>query len=208
MAQIRIYASDVELTYTDTGDFAVSYRDYWEWTENFMNIFLTRLQTELKNDTTISAYNGARVAVLATGDLTRYQVNSMLAANPTLIVIHSPREHIDREMGGSGREDVVMECVVTVAVRGGKAFSGTTDREVALTGDSTALQPGVLEMQADIASLLHNNGAMNLLISGGEPYLWNIDWGEVEVEASGEKKSEILMAHRKVTGHKWMQNWS
>jgi hypothetical protein len=202
----RLTAAQGDIVYTPV--FAATHRDYWEWTENFMNTFLTRLQAALKGDTTIAAYNSTRVAIVATGDLTRYQINAMLAAAPTLIVIHTPRERIDREMGGSGREDVVMECTITTAVRTGKAFNDTTDREVALTGDSTALQPGVLEMQADIASLLHNNGAMNLLTSGGQPYLWNLEWGEVEVEASAEKKSEILMAHRKVTGHKWMQNWS
>ena len=132
----------------------------------------------------------------------------MIAAAPSLIIIHSPSEMIDRERGGSGREDVVMECVVTAVVRSGKAFDGTNDRETALTGDSTALQPGVLEIQADIESLLHNGGSMNLLSSGGQPYLWDIEWGEVTVEADDQKKSEILMAHRRVVGHKWLQNWS
>jgi hypothetical protein len=179
--------------------------DFYEYVENHMRTFATRLQTEIKNDTTISAYNDD-VAVVAIGELTRHKIGGMLAN--TLFIIHSLSETIDREMGGSGREDVVMEATITAAVRSAKGFNNTTDQEVALIGDNTATQPSVLEMQEHIHTLLHNSGAMNLLVSGGVPYIWDLEWGEVDVDVDVDKVDEVLLAHRKVIGHKWILNWS
>jgi hypothetical protein len=199
---------NVELLYTQSG-FNPTHTDYFEFTETILKTFMERLQSEIKNDATIAAYNAGRVVIVTVLDLKRYNLNAMLSTD--LFIIHSPTEHHEIGYGGTGRDDVILQADISYVVRSAKGFDATTDQEIPLVGDGTALRPSVIEGQADLAALLHNNGAMNLLESGGEPYLWDLNFGDVEIgpdDLDDDIEGEILIATRRVTGHKWLIHWS
>lgn len=201
---IDIATIQADFTYTPTA-MSPTHTDWYEWTRCFMDTYLTRLRSEIINDSTISAYNSS-VVIAGNGDLTRYDINANL--DKTMFILHSPEEIIDKETGGNGRNDIKLKCTVTAVARNQKGFDNTSEEEVPLMGDGTAAQPGVIEMQNHIQAMVFNNGSYNLLASGGTDYLWDIEIGEVVYEVDEAKKSGILLAHREITGHKWQYTWS
>ena len=180
------------------------YTDWYEWTENFMNTFLARLKDAIDNDATIQVYTPT-VVIVTDEDLERNDINAKL--DKSMFIIHTPIEGNAMGVLGQGREDVILTCTITAVARSGKGIVG--NKEIPLVGDATATRPGVLEMQADLRSLLFAGGIYNRLASGGVDYLWEIVIGPTdEPLADRDEIGEIRSCSRLVTGHKEAVMWS
>ncbi len=203
----NIFISEHEARYVYTPAYSPDVADWFEVWEEPMEVYMDRLATEIGNDATMAAYSPEVVQVAEAEPLDANRVAALI--NGAGFVIHNPLVSEDADIGGEGRTDVVLEVTISAVVRKGARLDPSTKKEIPLVGDDTAAAPGVLEMQADLEALLHNEGALNLLESGGQPYLWYLDLGPTEgVVRPAGRKGHVMVMSRKVIGHKWKMHWS
>lgn len=198
---IRLYATNFVVV-SDSDE------DWFEFWEEPVEILLDRLKTAIEADATIALYSPTVVVEADGDDMSRNRVTELVTGSHGFI-LHHPVKEYDYEAGGEGRADMLMEVEITAVARLGQRLDPTTLKEINLVGDGTASAPGVLEMQSNIEALLWNNGAMNLLPSGGVNYIW--DWDletPTEPMAVPSERTDVVMIHSwKVTAHKWRYNW-
>jgi hypothetical protein len=201
MADFEIIIYEDEFVLSLETDYTVTETDWYEWRENALKTFLERIRTEISGDSTISAYLDG-IAVVNHDDLARHDIMALLDDN--LVVVHSPREEVSEEEGGSGRNNRHLYCTVTAYTRN-PAGLDANNQEIALLGDGTADKPGTIEIMEDIRSLF----TANYLSSGGQKYLWDMLVGEITTpEDVDEHTAEILSASITLEGLKWDYLWS
>jgi hypothetical protein len=211
MAKWNSWAYTVQLeaeNYVQIPTFITTHTYWLEYCVNYLSTYLERLQTEILADATIGAYT-TTCPIVADDDLGRLDVNAYLEDQQRMFIIHSPTlQDNPEQVGGAGRVDVLLEATVT-SVANKPGYDSTGHREKVLTGDGNpTTSPGVIEMQEHLETMLHNSGQMNLLESGGVPYIWFIEWEAPELDEELQKlKSGVLAYRRRVRGHKWRYNW-
>jgi hypothetical protein len=200
VADFQIHIREIELVLSLETDYIVSHTDWYEWRENAMKTFLQRVHDEIVNDGTISAYLDG-IATIYNDDLARYDVGALLEDN--LIIIHTVRDDTVEEEGGSGRDNVVLNCEITAYVRRGTGLDAD-GQEIGLVGDGTADKPGTLEIMEDLRSLFRNN----YLVSGGQKYLWDMKLGEITTpDDLSDLEPGVSKATLPITGFKWDILW-
>jgi len=181
--------------------FSATHTDWFEYTENFMVTFISRIKSAIDNDSTIQAAYAPDTFAMWKDDVKRFDINASLKY--CLILIHDSQsdEHIP---AGSGRDDVVLRAMVTVYTRSSKTLNSNIETNA--YGDGTASRPGVYEIVEDLRELFR----LNFLTSGGERYVWELNVGPAGPSEQDDEalSDDVVSASFELIGHKHRFYWS